>query len=317
MSMFPWSDGTPFDWEADTKGGRISGANGRLFYQYRNYRGSILKTPSRDPRLYENILVNGTTYTFDWTQGAPTGDCYELWVNGYDEASDVMSAVQNKETGQYEFAMQEKLTSKYSTGMGVIKYYLGEEYHRKYMHWVYLSLDEMYLMYAEALAQTGNLTAAIEQVDIVRARVGLGGLNKKKASFRNINYAENQKELLEEILRERACELGMSNNRYYDMIRYKRTDWITKPLHGLITYRLMENSKGEMVRSYDPWKGTQKDNGVVEPSQFEYELFELFNRTRDQWGKDANSAEIKKWLLFPLPIGEINKGYGLVQNPGW
>ena len=101
------------------------------------------------------------------------------------------------------------------------------------------------------------------------------------------------------------------------MIRYKRTDWITKPLHGLITYRLMENSKGEMVRSYDPWKGTQKDNGVVEPSQFEYELFELFNRTRDQWGKDANSAEIKKWLLFPLPIGEINKGYGLVQNPGW
>ena len=28
-------------------------------------------------------------------------------------------------------------------------------------------------------------------------------------------------------------------------------------------------------------------------------------------------GEVKKWFLFPLPITELNKGYGLVQNPGW
>lgn len=314
MSMFPWSDGTPFDWESDSLRGRITGANGRLFYQYREYRGSISKTPSRDPRLYENILVNGTTYQFDWTAGSPTGDAYELWVNGYDEGMQVMSATLNKETGNYDLALQELLTNKYSTGFGVIKYYLGEEYHRKFMHWVYLSLDEMYLMYAEALAQTGNLTEAIKQVDVVRSRVGLGGLSVRNSALK---LNENKDNLIEEILRERACELGMSNNRYYDMIRYKRTDWITKPLHGLVTFRMIQDSKGQWVKNFEPWKGTHKDNGIIEPSRFDYWRFELFNRRRVQWDMDPNSPDVKKWLLFPFPIGEINKGYGLIQNPGW
>ncbi len=314
MSMFPWSDGSAFDWEKDSINGRITGSNGRLFYQYKNYRGSITVVPSRDPRLYENILVNGMTYQFDWTSGTPTGDKYELWVGGYDGQSTVMSATLNKETGAYDLKLTEKLTEKYSTGMGVIKYYLGEEYHRKFMHWVYLSLSEMYLMYAEALAQTGNLTEAIKQVDIVRSRVGLGGLKTKNPS---LNLDTDKDALIEEILRERACELGMSNNRYYDMIRYKRGDWMTKELHGLATFRLIQNSKGEWVRSYDPWRGTQKDNGVVEPSRFDYMRFTLFNRRRVQWDMDANSTEIKKWFLFPFPITEVNKGYGLVQNPGW
>ena len=24
-----------------------------------------------------------------------------------------------------------------------------------------------------------------------------------------------------------------------------------------------------------------------------------------------------KWYLTPFPLTEVNKGYGLVQNPGW
>ena len=226
----------------------------------------------------------------------------------------VMSATLNKETGNYDLALQEQLTQKFSTGFGVIKYYLGEEYHRKYMHWVYLSLDEMYLMYAEALAQTGHLDEAIRQVDVVRSRVGLGGLSTRNPS---LNLSSNKENLIEEILRERACELGMSNNRYYDMIRYKRTDWITKPLHGLVTFRMIKDSKGQWVRNFEPWKGTHKDNGIIEPSRFDYWRFELFNRRRVQWDQDPNSPEVKKWLLFPFPIGEINKGYGIIQNPGW
>lgn len=315
MEMFPWSDGAPFNWEKDAAAGRINGDKGRLFYQNKVGRGgAVSKTPSRDPRLYENILVNGTTEQFDWNKGVPSGNAYELWVGGYHENWDVLGPQKNAETGLTEYILQEKLTSKYSTGMGVIKYYLGEEYHRKFMHWVYLSLDEMYLMYAEALAQTGDLAGAIAQVDIVRARVGLPGLAAKNAA---LNLTSNKDNLINEILRERACELGMSNNHYYDMIRYKRTDWIVKPLHGLITYRLMQNSKGEWVRNYEPWMGTHKDNGIAEPYRFEYETFQLMNRERQQWGKDPNSPEIKKWLLFPFPVTEVNKGYGLIQNPGW
>lgn len=314
MSMFPWSDGTPFNWDNDSLAGRITGDNGRLFYRYREYRGSIIKETSRDPRLYENILVNGTTYQFDWTSGTPTGDAYELWVGGYDEGKQTMTFSVNESTGDTIMALNEQLTAAYSTGFGMIKYILGEEYHRKFMHWVYLSLDEMYLMYAEALAQTGNLTEAIKQVDVVRSRVGLSGLNTKNPS---LQLTTNKENLINEILRERACELGMSNNRYYDMIRYKRTDWMTKPLHGLVTFRLIKNSKGQWVKSLEPWRGTHKDAGVVEPSRFDYNRFELFNRRRVQWDMEPNSDELLKWLLFPFPITEINKGYGLVQNPGW
>ena len=86
---------------------------------------------------------------------------------------------------------------------------------------------------------------------------------------------------------------------------------------GLVTFRLLQNSKGEWVRSYEPWKGSHKDNGIAEPRNFDYQRFELFNRARVQWSQDPNSTEVKKWLLFPFPITEINKGYGLVQNPGW
>ena len=35
-----------------------------------------------------------------------------------------------------------------------------------------------------------------------------------------------------------------------------------------------------------------------------------------QTGKKEGD-EVKKWLLAPLPQAEINKKYGLVQNPGW
>ena len=193
------------------------------------------------------------------------------------------------------------------------------------MHWVYLSLDEMYLMYAECLAQTGNSKAALDQVNIIRSRVGLtktlqsayASAHKEGGVAINLEDAKNKDLLIEEILRERACELGMSNNRYYDMIRYKRTDWMTKQLHGLVTFRLIQNSKGEWVRNYEPWKGTHKDNGIIEPYRFDYMRFPLFNRRRVLWDENANSQEAKKWLLFPLPITEVNKGYGLVQNPGW
>ena len=123
--------------------------------------------------------------------------------------------------------------------------------------------------------------------------------------------------LLEEILRERACELGMTNNRYYDMIRYKRTDWMTKRLHGLITFRMMQNSKREWVRSIRPYIGDDKNNRVEEPYCFTYQKFEIQNRARYLWDYKPTDKEVLKWLLMPMPLSEINKGYGLVQNPGW
>lgn len=304
VEMFPWSDGTPFDWDTDSVAGRIEGNNGKLFYQYKSVRGGVTKTASRDPRLYENAIVNGQQITLDWTTGKSTGNIYELWVGGYHAAYNVIGSDGN---------VQEAVTTMCPTGYACIKYLLGEEYHRKYdMHWTMLSLDEMYLMYAEALCQTGNLTDAIKQVDVVRSRVGLKSLGSAVPEAKT-----NASTLLEEILRERACELGMSNNRFFDMVRYKRTDWMTKQLHGLAVYRMQKNSSGQWVRIEKPYLGDDKDAGVVEPSRFEYYRFSLINPVRVLWTKDGNSLDVKKWLLSPFPTTEVNKGYGLIQNPGW
>lgn len=311
VDMFCWADGTPFDWEGDMAAGNINGTKGKLFYEYKTGRGgAVARVASRDPRLYENAIVNGQNERLNWTSGKSEGNVYELWVGGYHEGYQVADA-----SGK----LIEQDTERFPSGYGTIKYYLGREYQGKYTHWVYLSYDEMLLMYAECLAQCGQLTEALAQVDEVRARVGLGKLRtsiaKSKAAVKP--NMDNKDDVIEQILRERACELGMSNNRYYDMIRYKHGDWMTKRLHGLLTYRLMQNAQKEWVRAIRPYIGDDKDNGVAEPSRFEYSTFELQNRSRVLWEYDANDLEVRKWFLFPLPITEINKDYGLVQNPGW
>ncbi len=310
VEMFPWSSGEPFVWGQAPQYTLLNNnnqklnADGQIFYSpvTKSGRRTIAKYAIRDPRLYENAIVNGQQITLDWTTGKSSGDIFELWTGGNDAGQNIA-----KTTGE----IVEQLTFRYSTGFGTIKYYLGEEYHRKFMHWVYLSYDEMLLMWAEALAQTGNLKAALNCVNRVRARVGLAELEKFNSSL-----SSNKDQLIEEILRERACELGMSNNRYYDMIRYKRSDWMTKELHGLKITRL-QNVMGSWIENYNPYLGSDKDAGLAEPDHFKYEKFTLQNRRRVMWDLDANSNEVKKWFLFPLPITEINKGYGLVQNPGW
>ena len=169
MEMFPWKDGSKFDWQADStkifmSKNKLTGkpTPGRLFFSYNLNATGYPATPSRDPRLYENAIVNGMTSGLDWTTGIASGDEFELWVGGYHAGNTTVT---------------DQMVSCYSTGYGVMKYHLadqvGSDYLRLPLQWVTLGLSEMYLMYAECLAQTGNLSAANNQVQVVRNRVGL------------------------------------------------------------------------------------------------------------------------------------------------
>ena len=152
---------------------------------------------------------------------------------------------------------------------------------RRYVHWPCIRIAELHLIYAEALCQSsrGSMDKAIAQVDIVRARVGMKGLAECNPDK---NLQSNKDAFIEELLRERACELGMEDARFFDLIRYKRADVFEKQLHGLFIYRLDDNG----VRRDLPWRGNDEGK-MAYPTHFEYEKF------------------------------EVNKGYGLVQNPGW
>ena len=265
MEMFPISNGEPFRLNAATN----------PFYTDNDYN-----RPTRDPRLYETMLVNGTQF----------GDhAAELWIGGRDNINDT-----------------EKETGKYATGFGCYKFYKEgvNSLKDKYLQWPYLRLAEMYLIYAEALLKSKNdLPGAIEQVNKVRARVGLGDLavcNPGK------NLTTDADALLEEILRERACELGLEDVRLFDMTRYKREDLFRKQLHGLKIYR---NDGGGNT----PWSGSTGNSSIYpKPTKFTHEAFPLVNPSRAWWSNFS-----PKWYLSAFPPSEVNKKYGLTQNPGW
>lgn len=324
VEMFPWSDGKPFNREKDMKFDRtystedadwdvytcLKGQYDKLFYEYSEIRGGFKKTFSRDPRLYENATVSGTleNLALKSADGKATGNIMELWVGGQQGAQ----CVKDPNDG----TLNEMLTSYCPTGFGAYKYVLNrvEWWRDPNMHWNVLTIPDMILMYAECLAECGRNQDAIDQIDLIRKRVGLKGIVSCNSS---LDLKNNKENLINEILRERACELGMTNARYIDMIRRKRTDWMVKQLHGMATYRMIKNAQNKWVRRNAPYFGDDKNSGMAEPARFEYEFFELFQGKRVLWGQDPNSTEVKKWLMMPFPQDEINKGYGLIQNPGW
>lgn len=342
IEMFPWNDGKPFKHgEEDADGIRISGDmkfkesyivekdgsrtdvytclngkggandNDKLFYTYEAVRGGFKKSTSRDPRLYENARVSGVPGELDFNKvdGKSSGNIIETWVGGQNAGVTVKAL---------DGTVAESMTSYCPTGFAAYKYVLSQnEYWRDHdMHWNVLTIPDMILMYAECLAECNDLPGAIAQVDKIRSRVGLKGL---KSCNTDKHLDTNKDNLIEEILRERACELGMTNARYIDMIRRKRTDWMTKPLHGMATYRMIKNAQNQWVRRNAPWFGDDKNGGMQEPARFEYEFFKLQQGERALWKyqDNPNDPEVLKWLMMPFPKDEVNKGYGLIQNPGW
>ena len=137
----------------------------------------------------------------------------------------------------------------------------------------------------------------------MRERVGLGDLARCNPDK---HLTTDANALLEEILRERACELGFEDVRLFDMIRYKRADLFQKKLHGLKVYR--NDGSGNK-----PWSGTDGNSSAYPyPTEFRYESFVLSNPTRAWWSNFS-----PKWYLAAFPASEVNKGYGLTQHPGW
>ena len=172
----------------------------------------------------------------------------------------------------------------------------------------YLRMAELYLIYAEALAELGRNTDALQQLNMVRARVGLPDIETANPS---LALTSNKANLINEILRERACELGFEmESRFHDMNRRLLVDDFKKPLRGMRVYWIDDN--GNRVE--------RKWNPDIEsfPTKFEYEPFYISEKSgnpRFVWSHPEVWSN--KWFLAPLPPDEINKNYGLTQNPGW
>ncbi|MCM1021797.1 MAG: RagB/SusD family nutrient uptake outer membrane protein [Muribaculum sp.] len=297
VEMFPWADGTPFDWDKTEAEGKLD----EMFFKGEKVQGQRMmgnRTLTRDPRLYESCAVNGALVGLVLEDGTSSGEPWEAYIGGQHASTN--PSVENPI---------------WSTGYRNLKYLVGECFRRKQPQWSWLQLSDVYLTYAEAILQSGGTIAdAMVPVDKVRARVGLG-----KMSVCAPEKIATRDGALEEIMRERCCEFALQETRYYDMVRYKRADLFTKKLHGLRIYRL-DDSGNRINHSWYSQEQTQitdPNNPLYyEPTHFEYEKFEVDKWKRVWWSQDASSFDVK-WYLCPFPISEINKGYGLVQNPGW
>ena len=174
--------------------------------------------------------------------------------------------------------------SSYKDGSGflIMKYILQENSDRagKPVHWSYLRLAEVMLDYAEVINEAGSGPDALAYslVNDVRARVGLAALPA----------GMSKEEFREAVITEKALELGFEQVRWFDLVRHDRQQDFTKTLYGL-------RSKG---------------NDLTRPTAFTFEKVELKPR---YWALNWDT----KWYLAPVHQDEINKKYGMTQNPGW
>ena len=241
---------------------------------------------NRDPRLYESVMINGDKFRDRRVEMFKAGASYGR-------------------EALYEF--------RYKTGFCMRKYMWDHDdatFNYKPCNWSYMRLAEVYLIYAEALNETGQFAQALEQLNMTRRRVGLPDMTREllaaNQGFKTLPvYSEplvGDPQLREEILDERAREFCFEEVRWFDIVRWKREDIFKKKLYKVHFDYISggeSTPNGEWV-SYDNMKFNYSDPEEMQPRV---------------WSSDLDFSP--KWYFSALPTKEINKSYGMVQNPGW
>lgn len=254
-------------------------------------------TPSDYRKWLSDHGHDGTVYNNPFTGKDPrlyetvliAGDryrtrCAETWIDGLEHGSSA--------------------NPKCATGFIIRKFLwdYNDEFLNKATNSAYIRLPELYLMYAEALNELGRSQEALSWLNKTRTRVGLPEMTLPNAAKLHSGQAlpdypecslKGDKYLREEILDERAREFCFEEVRWFDIAFWKREDLMRKILYGIqITRKSGSFEDGNLVLTYsDPSK---MDQGRIWQDKFS-----------------------PKWFLSAFPSDEVNKGYGLVQNPGW
>lgn len=271
---------------------------------YYAFRQLIWGNAARPSGCYGDMFEWKTGEPFDWSNpehaANPFWDAdgdmnrdprmYEtLWVNG--------DAFRGRTFELYSPGGRENWDGSGSTfqrnpynGYGTRKFVLDydSELFARYYQCPLMRLSEVYLNIAEAMNELGIADQkdkfgrdAYDYVNLVRARVDMPGIDRTR-------YPQGE-ELLEAILHERAVEFGFEEVRYYDINRRMRKDLLDVQHFRLKIYR---NNDGSF--RYERENGTQVPRIWIQP---------------ERWSN--------KYFLTPFPTDEVNKDYGLIQNPGW
>ncbi len=241
---------------------------------------------NRDPRFY-------LTFAFDTKQmvlgGSGDAEKYR-YANLYTFGGDLLT-----DPATY------RLTDKGSTtGYLLIKFNpigfnkFDNYYNSNHLHISRLRLADVYLMYAEAVANGyGNIRAtsttfgedAVYAVNVIRERAGVPEIASK--------YLTSLDQFMKELRRERAVELAFEGHRFTDLRRWRL---LTEYPYTLKTS--IEFDRAEPV-NFD--KQRPENNRVL--------------NLRDVVLEERPYTEKHYWL--PLRTVDVNMYLEFAQNPGW
>ena len=196
-------------------------------------------------------------------------------------------------------------------------------------------LGEILLIYAEAMAELGDLTQEDLNISInlLRKRVGMPSLtldvtadpyltNEKTGYTNSKLLASNQLALILEVRRERAVELAQEgNNRWYDLVRWREGKCIDQPFYGIYFPGPGEyDINGDGKLDYCLYEGDVKpDSKATSVLKIGSEI-NLSNGTSgyvEPHKGETHSFNEGRDYYYPIPINERSLNPNLTQNDGW
>ena len=242
---------------------------------------------NRDPRFYHDIMFDGFKFLNTTPSAADAGYQYlEMFTGGnMVPTGNTQRSADGSRTGYFCQKLVPHQCNKYD-GMynwgGALQTYLP-----------YMRVADLYLMYAEACAAVGGSTQkssrcslnAVDAINILRDRVGAGHVAEKLLGDKN--------KFMDEVRRERACELAFEGFRWNDLQR-----WL---LLTEAPYNIKTRQEFKRVGNFDYTKNDPRDAEVTGWS--ETVIVERSFGT--------------KHYLFPLKDAETYLYAEYPQNPGW
>lgn len=147
--------------------------------------------------------------------------------------------------------------------------------------WPVIRLGELYLGYAEACIETGDLVEAKNYINPIRTRAGIPTVDE---SWAMVGIIPDQAKMREIVRQERQIELFLENQNFWDMRRWKLAAQYFNVLP----------------------KGLNVEATTIEAFSKETELSTI-----------TRKFEAPTHYLLPIPQKEIQLNRKLVQNPGY
>ena len=222
--MYENLDGSPFDWDAVFPGFNDGSSEMRRKYMCVAIdQGSTTVTSTldcdttkvldayrlRDPRLCLNIITPYSHYLGTDAGSTPRDKQFVLADPTKGGAPmEAMAFMRNSE-GWNSYFWRKWIPT------GNLDGYWGE-YNRTPYEFPLIRLGDVILMLAEAYNEAGETDKAIVEVNKIRERVGMPGLNSGEAWL----AVSGKEDMAERIRHERACELAGEGQRYWDLRRW-------------------------------------------------------------------------------------------------